>query len=303
LAIPGALQPIVAGGGGGLTLNQAVTSGLISAEQALSISGGLALVNPNINPAVLTISQIQGAFQQASPTLQAMRDGMLANQAATSDKAIDVTQSGASLAPVIGLNLRLSKRVNLAAKYEHRTPLEVTNKTEQDDVGMYPDGLVIANNLPSMLSLGGSFGLTDKLTLSTGVHYYFDRSASYGKIKEWTAPGQPVFYENKNIIDNNFIEAGLGLEYKLTRNFLVSAGYLRTQTGVNDLYQSDVSHSLSTNSLGGGFRIQLTDVIAINAGALYTQYLTYTKQFSNPGYNEKYDRNNLVFAFGLDLWF
>jgi long-chain fatty acid transport protein len=302
--VASSLQPIVAGGGGGLTLNQAVSMGFITAEQALSVSGGFALIDPNINPATLSIAQIQGAYSQATPQFQAMQAQMQASQAMTADKKVDVTQKGSSIAPIFGVHFRFSDRLNLALKYEHKTNLNVENQTDIDDLGVYPNGMEVANNLPSMLSAGVSFGATDRLTLHSGLHYYFDKSADYGKVKSWSA-GTPTYYSNEEIIDSNFWEAGLGAEFRISRMFLVSAGYLRTQTGVNELYHSDQSHSLSTNTFGAGFRVQLNDMLAVNLGGLYSQYITHEKDFMGAGfsYRETYDRSNMVFAVGVDLKF
>ena len=305
--VGGSLQQLVAGGVGGLTLSQALAAGVpgVTAESIAAISGGFGFINPGVNPATLTIQELQMAYQAATPIFQAQQQAMLANQQMTSNKEVSVTQTGASIAPVFGLHLRLSDNVNLAIKYEHRTPLKVKNETAKDDLGVYPNDLEIASNLPSLLSVGGSFGLSDKLTLSTGVHYYFDKSADYGKIKSWgIVNGQPTptFYSNEEIIDKNFIEVGLGAEYKISRNFLVSGGYLRTQTGVSELYHSDQSHSMSTNTFGAGFRMQFTRLLALNVGGLYSHYVPHTKSYTGtPAYQESYDRNNMVFAVGIDI--
>lgn len=302
-ALATSLQGIIGMGGGDLLLTQ--VPGLSPTEIAM-IHGGLVQIGYPDDPANLRVNQIHALYQGAYDQFMATKAQMESSAQLTENKAVNVQQTGASIAPIVGLNLRLSDRINLAAKYEHRTALKVKNNTTTDDLGVYPDGLEIANNLPSMLSLGGEFGITEKLTISTGVHYYFDKSASYGKIKEWTMQdGQlsPIFYDNDEIIDNNFWEAGLGAAYQINRNLLVSAGYLRTQTGVNDLYHSDMSHSLSTNSIGAGLRVQFTDLLAINLGGLYTQYVSNTKNFTlgNISYAETYDRTNLVFAVGLDI--
>lgn len=302
--VAGALQGIINQGGGELTLSQ--VPGMTPTEVAM-ISGGLAQIGYTGDPSVLRINQIHAIYGQAYVGMTQARDEMYYNQTATLDRAVDVRQRGASIAPIFGLHLRLTDRINLALKYEHITPLTVKNETTTDDLGVYPDGMEVASNLPSMLSVGGSFGITDRLTLSTGMHYYFDKSADYGKIERWEN-GQPIFLSNEQIIDNNFWEAGLGFEYKLTRSLLVSAGYLRTQTGVNEKYHSDMSHSLSTNTLGTGVRWQFTNLVAINVGALYSHYISHSKAFSTNTtpqitYKEEYNRSNMVVALGIDLKF
>jgi long-chain fatty acid transport protein len=295
--VSGQLQQIVGAGYGHLTLNQAVQAGVpgFDAATVAGISGGFQMIAPTVDISQLDIATIQVYYQGATPMFLAQQAAMQQNQALTADKEVEVKQTGSSFAPIFGVHLQLTDRINLAAKYEHRTPLKVKNNTTTDDLGAYPDKQETANNLPSMLSVGGSFGITQKLTISTGMHYYFDKTADYGRSRP-----------NDEIIDNNFWEAGLGFEYNINRFFLVSAGYLRTQTGVNELYHTDQNHSLSTNTLGTGVRVQFTNLLALNVGALYSQYVSHTKEFSSgttPAFNykEDYDRTNMVFAIGIDL--
>lgn len=130
--------------------------------------------------------------------------------------------------------------------------------------------------------------------MSAGVHYYFDKDADFGK----SLP-------NSEIIDQNLIEVAFGLEYNVNRELLLSAGYLRTQTGVNEKFQSDLSHSLSTNSNGLGGRYALTDNVSLNLGFIYTMY-DGADRFINYGtgigtHKESYQRSNMSFAVGLDF--
>ncbi len=212
----------------------------------------------------------------------------------TSDKELDATQAGSGFTPVVGLNIKFSDDFNVALKYEHKTSIIMTNATTIDDVGMYPDKAEVAADMPAMLAFGASYSVLPQLRISGGVHYYFDKSADYGK----SLP-------NDEIIDNNFWEAAFGFEYALNRNLILSTGYLRTQTGVNDLYHSDLSHSLSTNSIGGGAKYMINSNLGINLGVMSTMYEAHTKSFtmSNINYDEIYDRVALTFAIGVDVKF
>ena len=66
----------------------------------------------------------------------------------------------------------------------------------------------------------------------------------------------PIQINNEDFMDNNYWELGLGLEYAINDKLGVSAGYLRAQSGVNEDYQTDLSFSLSSNTIGGGFLLQ-----------------------------------------------
>lgn len=295
------LQPILDGGGGSLTLEQARQQGFLTAEMVQSIAGGFTLIDPNTDPMTLNLAQIQGAYALATPEFQAKQSAMSANAVATADKTVDTEQTGTGIVPIIGASLKF-ERLNIGLKYEHKASIKVTNSTKTDDTGLYPDKAETPSDMPSMLSIGAGYDATAKLRLSAGLHYYFDKGAEYGK----KLNGE--FVKNDKVIDNNFFEVGLGAEYELNDKWLISLGYLRTQTGVMDIYQSDLSHSLSTNSIGGGLRFMATEKIAVNLGALNTFYLEDTRDFpavegKNQAYTETYNRTNFTAAIGVDISF
>ena len=251
----------------------------------------------NVGTAIASLNGVAPAFAAQSTTMSGYA-------AMTADKEADVTQSGFGYSPIIGIDLKLSDKLNIGFRYEQRAKIEAKNKTTKDDVHLWPDGVNNPNDMPTTISLGAQYKATDKLKLAGGVHYYFDKGAEYGKVKSRTATGVPTFYDNKDVIDNNFLEIALGGEYAVSDKLLVSAGYLRTQSGVNELYQSDLSHSLSTNTLGAGGKYIINDKVGVNVGIMYSNYLKETKPFTTPlNYEETYKRYALVFALGVDLKF
>ena len=281
------VQPLIDGGAGGLTLDQAVAMvPEFTQDQADQLAAGLGAA---YNPA-LTITQIQGAYNTAALTA-------LATGGQLTDRRVDARQTGSALAPLVGINISLSDQFNIGIKYEFLTKLELENDTEIDETGMFPDGAKTRSDMPAMLSVGAALQATPKLNIAAGIHYYFDKSANYGK----TVNGNPV--ANDVVIDNNFIEAALGIEYSLTDKLLVSCGYLRTQTGVNDNYHSDFSHSLSTNSIGLGGRYAINRMMAVNLGFLRTFYEEDQISSTMPPYVETYNREVMAIAVGLDFKF
>lgn len=298
--VAGSLEPIVAGGGGGITLAQAQQAGYLTASQVAQIAGGFAMISPTIDPMTLSVAQIQGAYSAATPVLLGQQEAMKGNAAATADKEVDAKQSGGGFVPMIGVNLNFD-RLNIGLKYEHKASIKVKNSTTIDQTGLYPDGAETPSDMPAMLSVGAGFDATDKLKVSAGVHYYFDKGAEYGKKLN------NEFVKNDQVIDKNFWELGLGAEYELTPKLLVSAGYLRTQTGVMDIYQTDLNHSLSTNSIAAGLRFLVTKKIGINLGVMNTMYLEDVREFpeteTNPAYKETYNRKAFTVALGVDISF
>lgn len=285
----GELQHIITHGGGSLTLDQAVALNVLTQAEAGQIAGGLgAAYNES-----LSISQIQSAYQAASETASGYA-GMLG------DRRVDARQTGSAIAPLLGVNLSLSEQFNIGIKYEFLTRLELENDTETDETGMFPDGAKTRSDMPAMLSVGAAYKATPRLNVAGGLHYYFDKSADYGK----TIGGERV--KNSEVIDNNFIELALGLEYELTGSFLVSGGYLRTMTGVNEIYQGDLSHSLSTSSFGLGGRYAINEMLAVNLGFMMTFYDEDSRSYDflpGLGHIETYNREAMVVAIGLDFKF
>ena len=233
-------------------------------------------------------------------------DGNLNSAAALVDQGtdieVDVVQEGSGITPIVGVNITPVKMLNLSLKYEHKTKLELITSVNEgkDGGGMYSSGDTLITDMPAMLSVGAALSPGSKLLISAGVHYYFDKNNDY----DGNPSGTQV-----EMIDNNFIEYGLGLEYKVFGPLSVSAGYLGTKTGVNDLYQSDLRYSLDTHTLGTGLKLSLTSMLDINLGASMTVYQDGEKSFAYPEESsslivtETYDTETWVVAVGVDLHF
>lgn len=286
-----ALNPWIAGGGDPATLLTAsgLPAAVITGTQQLIMAAGQ-------NPTGVSVGAASVILTAAAPQFTTNSNLMAGYALATANKEVDAAQTGSGYAPVIGFNYNNNKNLVVAVKYEHKAKMTLTNETVVDDVNLYPDGAETPSDMPGNLTLGVSFKPMDKLTLSAGYHLYFDRAADYGK----KIGGS--FVTNKDVIDKDFWEAAFGVEYSLSDKFLVSAGYLRTQTGVNDLYHSDLSHSLSTNSIGLGGRYMVNENLGINVGLMNTFYEGYIKLFGTT-YQEEYNRTAMVIALGVDFKF
>lgn len=94
--------------------------------------------------------------------------------------------------------------------------------------------------------------------LSVGSNIFFETSANWDGLQD--------------SLTGNTIDFGLGLEYTLTDNILVSAGFLATMNGAEDAYQSDMSYSLPSNSVALGGKYKILDNLDVNLGFVYTIY-------------------------------
>ncbi len=285
---------------GTLSFAQAKASGLTPLTDAdvAKLEGALLAVG---QPANTPIAQAQVVYTTTSTKAAAGAAQMTGLADGTGDVEVDAVQKGTGYTPILGVNLTLAEKLNIAIKYEFLTKIELTNETKVDGSGLFTDGDKTRNDMPALLSLGASYPLTDKLMASVSYNYYFDKSADYGK----KIAGD--FVTNKSVIDKNYFELSGGLEYNITDKFLVSAGYLLAKTGVSEAYQSDLSYSLTSNTVGFGGQYKITKDIAVNLGGLNTFYSDGKKHFDHMlgtlviPVTEDYAKTTWIVSLGLDV--
>lgn len=229
---------------------------------------------------------------------------MAANALATADKKVDTKQTGLGFTPIVGINVHLDK-LNFGFRYEHKTYLTLTNSTKVDDIGLFPDKGKSGSDVPAILAGGVDYQLTEKLKVSGSFETFFDKNVNWGN----NIYGQP------RKIDNNHLEWGLAAEYKLTNKFLVSAGYLNSNAGVSEQYQSDFSFSNDSYTAAIGCKWDLNDRLSLDAGMMSTTYKDFTKSFNKGdttfdaknaallntfgSYKETYGKHTFTLAFGI----
>lgn len=204
------------------------------------------------------------------------------------DKQVDVKQTGTALTPLVGLNFNFSSNFNIGIRYEFQTKLELENDTAVDETGMFPDGLVFRNDIPAIFSIGTEYMLTRDLRAFISYNLFFEKSANLNGAEE--------------LIDSNTYDLAFALEYMLSNNIAVSAGYMMTKPGVSDEYQSDFSHEIPANSFAFGSRIGVTPSVNLDIGVLYVTYQEASRDYTYTGigtFEEKYNRSTWGFAIGV----
>jgi len=283
------LQPIIDAGAGSYTLNQLVAIGQMQPAQLAQLAGGLGMSPETVG--ALSVNQVQGAFNQAAASYGA-------NAAQVADKNLENSQSGMGITPILGLDLHFD-RLNIGMKYEFLTKMDIENKTKQDDTGMFPDKAKIPNDIPAIFTLGAQYEIGSGVSVSAGYHHFFDSNARMQNDKQ-------------KLINGGINEFLLGGEWKINKTFLISAGGQVTRTGVTDGYQSDMSFSLNSYSVGFGGAVNLSESVRINVGYLFTNYSDWTKDRPNPLYSSSitpyatkdiFARTNKAFGIGLDFRF
>jgi long-subunit fatty acid transport protein len=299
-----ALAPAVSGGKGDVLLSNGSSIGLTAAQ--------IAGIQQLLGAAGLTPAQIGGTtiavatetLTGAAPVFAGKAAAMEQKSIATADKNVDTKQTGTGFTPMIGVDIHLD-RLNIGLKYEHQTTLILTNSPSAND--NYSDKFFpekFGNDIPAIISGGADYKVTDALKVSASFTSYMDK---------WVGWGNNVYGQHRSI-DKNYLELALGLEYKVTDNFAVSAGYLNSNTGVSKAYQSDFSYSNDSYTGGLGFQWNINERLVLDAGAMLTTYKDETKTFDNTGkynqdntdlinnfgpYSETYGKDTFTFAMGV----
>ena len=224
--------------------------------------------------------------------------------ATTEDGArLNSKQSGWGVSPILGFNFNY-KKLNIGIKYEFKTNLNVENKTKIDNTGMFKHGVNVAHDIPALLTIGASYEVLPKLTLNAGYHRFFDTDSD-------VESSSNTLKINKNRYITGTDEYLFGAEYKINDIFLVSAGGQMTRYDLEDKFQSDLSFSLNSYSIGFGGAAKVAKNVLINVGYFCTEYSDQTINKANyldnanfpiPG-KTVYSRKNKVFAAGVEFSF
>ncbi len=220
------------------------------------------------------------------------------NAAEVADKEVDLEQTGSGIAPVISVNITPMEGLNIGLRYEGKTTLELTNVTKQDaGLDDFKDGVKSQADMPAMLATGVSYQAMDALRLEGSFTYYMNTQVDWNGREEE--------------LDNGF-DGGIALEYQLTETLKASVGYLYAKSGAKDAYQTDMSHSLNSNTVALGIGYALTPGLEINVGGIMTIYgegqntithLFNTEPLITVPVEEKYNRTNQAFGIGINYSF
>lgn len=258
--------------------------GTYKLAENFSVFGGLRGVLANCSY-VGGITGISGDVK-----LPAELGGQVMTGAATSDDLmLDCSQSGFGITPIIGIDWNLGK-LNLAAKYEFRTRIELENESKNTanvDAIMpaYKNGGKVRSDIPAILTLGAQYAITDDVRVMGGFHYYWDKDAK----------GTPI------VKGDNTWEATLGLEWDINEKFLVSLGGQRTQYGFDDADMTDINFNVNSTALCIGGAYKFNEKMKLNVGYMHSFYGEH--EVKNAYGKDVYTRKNDVIGASLDITF
>ena len=257
----------------------------------LSVFGGLR--------GVLASASYVGAIKNISGDvkLPEIAGGIVMPGVATSeDLTLDCAQSGFGITPIIGVDWNLGK-LNLAAKYEFRTKIELENESNNSAnltalaaqvpaVAVYADGAKNRSDIPAILSLGAMYQISDNVRAMVGGVYYWDKDAKGTPIKK----------------GDNTWEANFGIEWDVNDKILLSCGAQRTEYGFDDTDMADTNFNTSSYAVAIGGAYKFSEKMKLNVGYMHSFYDDH--KFTNAASTAcNYTRKNDVVGVSLDITF
>ena len=211
--------------------------------------------------------------------------------AKSEDLTLDCSQSGFGITPIIGLDWNLGK-LNLAAKYEFRTKIELENDSKNSakvDALMpaYADGGKVRSDIPALLTLGAQYQFTDAVRAMAGFHYYWDKDAK----------GSPI----KN--GKNTWEALLGIEWDVNDKIMLSLGGQRTDYNFADSDMVDTNFNTPNYAVCLGGAYKFSEKMKLNVGYMHSFYEDHKVTSAASGVTRNYTRKNDVVGVSLDIAF
>ena len=237
-------------------------------------------------------AQLAGAAEQYAAA--AVQAGTVA--ALIGDYKLDCAQSGFGITPIIGVDWNLGK-LNLAAKYEFRTKIELENESNNSEnlamlatsvpaVAVYADGAKVRSDIPALLTLGAQYAISDNVRAMVGGVYYWDKDAKGTPIKK----------------GDNTWEANFGVEWDVTDKVLLSCGAQRTQYGFDDADMADTNFNTGSYAVAIGGAYKFSEKMKLNVGYMHSFYDNH--KFTNAnGTACNYTRKNDAVGVSLDITF
>lgn len=231
------------------------------------------------------------------PVLGAVAQGLEEDLAPV---ALDMSQYGFGLTPIIGLAIRPSSQVNVGLRYEHNTAITMTTRIEdgKDAAGRFTDGEKVRADIPGFATVGVQYKMFPRLATRIGFRYMFDKSAN------WNG--------RDSLIDGNYYELSVAGEYNLSTKWLVSGGYTYNRPRVLPAFQSETDYRLPGHTAAIGGAYDVNEKVRVNLGFMFTYFIQETGNYPHPfGGNENnnlnneltFDKNALIVGLGVDMRF
>lgn len=210
---------------------------------------------------------------------------------------LNCNQTGWGLTPIVGVDWKINKHWNLAAKYEFKTKIRMENQSVNvgtdglSQLDQFKDGEKVAEDVPGIFTVGAMYSPIDQVRINVGYHLYDDKHAT-------------KYVDRNKLLDGNTWEITAGAEWDFAERWTVSAGWQTTNYPNTDEYMNDVSFTTNSNTFGAGVKYQINKKVAVEAAYFQTIYKDYKKEYTDAyglGHIDIYSRSNRVIGAGVTI--
>ena len=216
------------------------------------------------------------------------------------DIELDCRQSGFGLTPVIGIDYKVNDKLNISARWQFQTYLELKNKAKNNEaaaknekIGNFQDGKKIRADIPGYFSCGIQYAPIEQLRLAASYRYFDEAHAK----RDMSGKG------NSNEKNKGTHEPSVAIEWDIIKYVTFSCGYTSgIFTNTKD-EMSELDFQLTNHSVLAGFRFNINENWRIDLGYMHTFYnkrtVTKTTDLADVPYTARFSRKNDVFGIGV----
>ncbi|MCG2829763.1 MAG: hypothetical protein L6302_01790 [Desulfobacteraceae bacterium] len=188
-----------------------------------------------------------------------------------------------------GINLSLSKKLNIGLKYETKTKLDFKTKAHRLDVAVVTDGEKIRRDLPALLATGISYNFTPDLKAQASFTYYFEKNA------DWEDRPTTTLDESKG---GNSYDLAIAFEYTFKPGLRGSIGYMYSNTGIKADDMVPEEPQLDAGTICAGAAYEAIPGLDINIAVMKSFF---DKEKTSAGV--EYDKDVFSIALGIQYNF
>lgn len=233
------------------------------------------------------------------------------------DRFINIRQKGSGFTFIPSVLIKPTDKLSIALKYEHKTKVVLKtlvrdgkdggiqyNPTTGEREPIFVDGEKSRADLPGFVSWGVGYQVLDKWRINVGGRYMFFNGVDFN--------GREAF------LNKSYYELEFATEYQVAKKFLVSAGYTFNKANVDKEYHNDVDFWIPGHTVGFGGRIDFTQTLSFDFGAMITRNVsksfTYDNHYYADGvtiagkpanydnsYTMDFKKNSFIIGLGLNI--
>ncbi len=166
----------------------------------------------------------------------------------------ETEEEGNGFGAVAGVNLNLTKEINLGIQYQSQINLNLRTDVKEDTLGRFTDGEKNRRDLPAILGLGLGYDITNRLYVEADYTYTFQENCNWGK----DSSGRDI-----SSMAGDAQSAGIMTSYSFLPELLASIGAIYT-----DFMWNDINGYYEANT--GSYEVLYSDNLFVGGGVAYT---------------------------------